>query len=328
MNALTFPLLRFLADGRHRSFADISAALGVSAEQIAATLDAIVSQGVTIERNAVGCKLKTSHDWLDAAQIASHLGQRASAFRIEVVDHTGSTNDDLIARAGHGAGSGLVRVAEFQTAGRGRRQRDWHAGLGGALTFSLLWIFTKSPAALSGLSLAVGVSLVRCLQSFGTTEVALKWPNDVLWRQRKLGGILIETAGSGDEVTRAVIGIGLNVNLSGVVAARIDQDATDLQTAGIHIGRNELLGRLLLELRGVLASFAQEGFAPFRQEWEQAHAHQDKMVQLDLADGTQQEGRVIGVDDDGALLLAAGGSTRTYHGGELSLRPTGTWPIA
>lgn len=323
MNALTFPLLRFLADGRDRTVGEIGIALGVSATEISETLAQLASMGMEIERNSGGgCRLTTPLCWLDRDEIAHHLGAHGGAFHIEVVDHTGSTNDDLMARARQEASSGLVRVAELQTAGRGRRQRAWHSGIGDSLTFSVLWVFARSSAALSGLSLAVGVSLVRSLRALGVADVALKWPNDILWQQRKLGGILIESSARISEAARVVIGIGLNLRLSGPVAQRIDQEASDLQTAGLRIERNELFGRVLLDLQQVLDIYARNGFASFKEEWEHAHAYQDKMVRLALADGTQAEGRVIGVDDDGALLLSVGASRHRFTGGEVSLRPT------
>lgn len=322
MNALTFPLLRFLSDARYRTFSEIGDVLGVSATEISETLDELGSMGVSIGRNAAGsCRLTTPIFWLDADEIALHLGGHVGAFQIEVVDHTGSTNDDLMARARQGAASGLVRVAELQTAGRGRRQRAWHSGIGDALTFSLLWVFARGSAALSGLSLAVGVSLVRSLRASGVADVTLKWPNDILWQQHKLGGVLIESTARISEAAQVVIGIGLNLRLSGPVARRIDQKASDLQTAGLRIERNELLGRVLFDLQEVLEIYARNGFPSFKEEWEHAHAYQDKMVRLALADGTQAEGRVIGVDDDGALLLCVGASRHRFTGGEVSLRP-------
>ena len=323
MNALTFPLLRFLSDARYRTFSEIGDALGVSATEVSTTLDVLLSMGMDIERNAgAGCRLTAPISWLDADEIAQHFGGQVGAFQIEVVDQTGSTNDDLMARARQGAASGLVRVAELQTAGRGRRKRAWHSGIGDALTFSVLWVFAGSQAALSGLSLAVGISLVRSLRALGIADVTLKWPNDVLWRRRKLGGVLIETSSRIPGAVQVVIGIGLNLRLSESVAQRIDQAASDLESAGLRLDRNELLGRLLLELQNVLGVYLRSGFAPFKAEWERAHEYQDKMVRLALADGTQTEGRVVGVGDDGALLLAVGESTHRFTGGEVSLRPT------
>jgi len=323
MNALTFPLLRFLADGRFRTFSEIGIALGVPVTEIPPTLDELLSMGMDIEHTVgSGCRWTTPVSWLDADRIAHHLGGHVGAFQIEVVDQTGSTNEDLVARARQGAASGLVRVAELQTAGRGRRQRTWHSGIGDALTFSVLWVFAGSPAALSGVSLAVGVSLVRSLRSLGIADVTLKWPNDVLWRRRKLGGVLIETSARIPGAIQVVVGIGLNLRLSESMKKRIDQAASDLESTGLRIDRNKLLGRVLRELHSVLSVYSQSGFAPFKAEWERAHEYQDKMVRLALSDGTEPEGRVVGVGDDGALLLAVGANTHRFTGGEVSLRPT------
>ena len=191
------------------------------------------------------------------------------------------------------------------------------------MTFSLLWIFDQGARALAGLPLAVGVSIVRSLNALTLGGVQLKWPNDVLWQQRKLGGILIETtAGAGNGVS-AIIGIGLNFRLPGPTVDLIDQPAVDLEAAGLQVGRNELLARLLRDLYDVLGTFSREGFVALRPEWEGAHAYQDKMVTLDMNGETQHAGRVIGVDENGALLLETEDGTQVFHVGELSLRPSG-----
>ena len=270
------------------------------------------------------CRLMTGYRALDAARINSLLGEYADVFTVETVGQTGSTNDDLVARARTGGPGGLVRVAEVQTAGRGRRQRSWYSAPGGALTFSLLWVFSGGSGALSGLPLAVGVSLIRSLQAFNLQSVQLKWPNDLLWQQRKLGGVLIETCNTGDNEVSAVIGIGLNLRLSRSVAERIDQPASDLEAAGLGVERNELLARLLIDLKGVLELFSREGFAPLRPEWERLHAYHDKMVRLEMGGEKQVEGRVVGVDEYGALVLETASGKRVFHAGELSLRVVGT----
>jgi len=315
MNPLTFPLLRFIADGRYRTFSEIGVALGVSATEITKTFNELLSMGMDIEHTAgSGCRWKSPVSWRDADKIAHHLGGHVGAFQIEVVDQTGSTNDDLMARARQGAASGLVRVAELQTAGRGRRQRAWHSGIGDALTFSVLWVFAGSPAALSGLSLAVGVSLVRSLRALGIADVTLKWPNDGLRRRRKLGGVPIETSARIPGAVQVVSGIGFNLRLSESMAQRIDQAASDLESAGLHVDRNELLGRLLLELHNVLGIYSRSGFAPFKAEWPLANEYPDKMVRLALADGTHPEGRDVGVEAECPLLLAVGGPTLRLTG--------------
>lgn len=322
MTRHTLDVLRLLEDGQFHSGEDIGRALGVTRESVSNALDGVEAFGLTMHRvRGRGYQLVTPVRWLNAADIGRRLGARADAFSIEVVDETGSTNDDLIARVPQGAPSGLVRVAELQTHGRGRRGRVWHTGLGGALTFSVLWRFEQGAGFLSGLALAVGVALTRTLRHAGAEDVLLKWPNDLLWRHCKLGGILIELSGDVMGPSAAVIGVGINVRLPQDVIDRIDQPVTDLHRNGIDADRNALIADILAELGRVLADFSREGFAPLRDEWQRAHAYQDKMVVLRMPDNTQIEGRVRGVNEDGALLLEQRSGVRKYYGGELSLRP-------
>jgi BirA family biotin operon repressor/biotin-[acetyl-CoA-carboxylase] ligase len=214
-----------------------------------------------------------------------------------------------------------VLVAELQTRGRGRRGRNWHSGLGGALTFSVLWRFEQGAGFLSGLSLAVGIALARVMRRHGAEEVMLKWPNDVLWRHLKLAGILIELAGDVMGPTVAVIGVGINLRLPEAVKARIDQPVVDLAKIGIDMDRNRLFAAILAELDMVLRKFSGKGFAPFRHEWDRMHAYQDRMVRLRMPDKTELEGKVEAVAEDGALMIKTRSGTRKFYGGELSLRP-------
>ncbi len=322
MTPYTLEVLRLLEDGEFHSGEDVGRVLGISRESVSNALERIEDHGLAIERiRGRGYRLKGPVQWLDAGRIAAAMGASARRYALEVVDRTGSTNDDLLARAEQGAPSGLARVAELQVHGRGRRGRRWHTGLGGALTFSVLWRFAQGAGFLSGLSLAVGVALLRVVQRYGAAEAMLKWPNDLLWRHRKLAGVLIELSGEVMGPTAAVIGIGLNARLPQSVVDEIDQPVVDLASIGVEFDRNALLGECLVELGSVLTRFSERGFAPFAQEWNRAHAYHDKMVRLRMPDGSAQEGRVAGVAEDGALVLKVRSGTRRFYGGELTLRP-------
>jgi BirA family biotin operon repressor/biotin-[acetyl-CoA-carboxylase] ligase len=233
-----------------------------------------------------------------------------------------STNALLLERAAAGAASGTVIVAEWQSAGRGRRGCTWHAGIGGGLAFSMLWRFAHGASALSGLSLAVGVALARGLAALAGPRISLKWPNDIVAGGGKLGGILIELAGDVLGPGAAVIGVGINVRLSPGVRAGIDQPATDLESILARpVDRNTLLAGLLIELDRALSIFSAEGFEPFRAEWESRHAHQGQPVTVLLPDGRSEQGRARGVAEDGSLLLETPAGMKRFHSGEVSLRP-------
>ena len=321
MKALTSNVLKLLADGEFHSGEVLADALDVSRGSVWHAIRDLEAMELEVYKvHGRGYRLPQPLSLLDYAAIERRLGAHAARFTLDIRGSVDSTNTLLLERAAAGAPGGTVLAAEWQAGGRGRLGRAWHAGVGGALTFSLLWRFTRGAGALSGLSLAVGVALARSLQAIGARGVALKWPNDVVWRGRKLAGILTELQGDVLGPTAAVIGIGLNVRLSAATRARIEQAATDLETAcGGALDRNLLLVRLLIELDRVLEAFAGEGFAPLRAEWQRYHAHQGRRVTLLLPGGARQRGRARGVAEDGAFVLETRAGMKHYHSGEISL---------
>jgi len=322
MKSITCQVLRRLADGNFHSGEVLARALGLSRASVWLAVREIGAAGLEVYRvRGRGYRLAQPLSLLEREAVLRQLGADAAQFNIEILDSVSSTNTLVMQRAQQGAPGTLVVAAEWQEAGRGRMGRAWQSGVGGALTFSLLWRFTQGAAFLSGLSLAVGVALIRALRTLGLDEAGLKWPNDVVWRGSKLAGILIEMQGDMLGPSAAVIGIGVNLRLSDAVRSRIDQPAADLETAcGRPFDRNQLLALLLKELRRVLETFAREGLAPFRAEWQRYHAHQDQTVTLILPDARRERGCARGVAEDGALLIETQAGIRRYHSGEISLR--------
>src|SRR6185436_7737129 len=127
----------------------------------------------------------------------------------------------LVSRPNPPPGSVDVQLAEFQTAGRGRRGRSWFAPPGGSVCLSLSWSFPEMPRDAGALGLAIGVCVLRALESLGVPNAQLKWPNDVLVADRKLGGILIELRAESAGPAHAVVGIGLNVAIGAALIEKI-----------------------------------------------------------------------------------------------------------
>ena len=322
MNALTFHALRMLADGEFRSGEAMARVLGVSRASVWNALNALDDAGIEVFKvRGRGYRLAEPLALLEAATIGTALGPAAPRFSVDVLDRVDSTNTLLMARAAAGAASGTVIAAEWQTGGRGRRGRVWHALPGAALTFSLLWRFEQGAGFLAGLSLAAGVALMRALARHGVRDAGLKWPNDVLWRGRKLAGILIEMQGDMLGPSAAVIGIGMNCRTPAALLERIDQPAVDIATAaGAAPDRSRLLASLLVELDRVFTAFAREGFAPFRDEWQRCDVYRGKPVKIALPDGGVVNGTAEGVADNGALLVATQSGQLRLHSGDVSLR--------
>jgi BirA family biotin operon repressor/biotin-[acetyl-CoA-carboxylase] ligase len=323
MKRLTMDVMRLLSDGDFHSGEALAQALEVSRASVWNAIRDLEAMQLDVYKvHGRGYRLPRPVSPLERERIEQHLGAHAARYTLEIRAAVDSTSTALLERAAAGAVSGTVVAAEWQAAGRGRLGRPWHAGLGGGLTFSLLWRFTRGAGALSGLSLAVGVALARTLEQAGARGVKLKWPNDVLWRSRKLAGILTELQGDALGPSAAVIGIGLNVRLSRGTRARIGRAATDLETAsGRRLERNRLLAQVLIELDRVLTAFEREGFGPLRSEWQRRHAHQGRRVAIELPDGARASGIARGVAEDGAFVLDTRTGPKRYHSGEMSLRP-------
>lgn len=315
----TWRLFDLLADGEFHSGEALARQLGISRASVFNALDGVAEYGIELQRiRGRGYRLARPWQRLDRGEIARWLGKEAARFDIDVMAQAASSNALLLQRAGADAASGSVLAVELQTAGRGRLGRTWHSGLGNALTFSLLWRFGCGLNALSGLSLAVGVAIVRALSEFGAQGVQLKWPNDVLTAQGKLAGVLIEAQGDMLGPSAVVIGIGLNCTLPAQIERKIGQPAGALDEAcGNMPSRSQLLAALLRELAVVLQQFEQGGFAALRDEWERYHAHQQRPVQLRMPDGQAVNGIARGVGEGGELCVETAQGLRQFNSGEV-----------
>ena len=251
-------------------------------------------------------------------------------------DSCDSTNRLLLAAAESGAATGSVYVAREQTAGRGRRGRTWVAAPGDSLTFSLLWTFPADPARLSGLSLAVGLAVVRAISEMALGQAqgvtcGLKWPNDILLMRAdgsyaKAGGILVEstlrTAASGSKELAVVIGIGLNCTNAANLAHQVsDQSVGSLSELFVNgASPDMLLSAVLPHLFSAMNEFAQKGFIISQDEWNAYNLWQDQPVQIREGDVVLHEGICRGVSADGVLCIETTQGMERIISGDVSLR--------
>ncbi len=328
MLPLTLPILRLLSDGEFHSGALLAATLGVSRASICHALRDTDLLGVTIYKvRGRGYRLSTPIEWLKPDEIKKHAGRSLLNSTLQIVDVVESTNSLLMQTVSDSAEFPKCVVAEIQTRGRGRRGRAWHGSLGGSLTFSVLWRFNAGVAQLSGLSLVVGVALVRAMTELGLSNLQLKWPNDLLYDFQKLGGVLIELHGDALGPSATVIGVGLNIQLTESVKHQIDQAVIDLNSLNAgFVARNKVLGVALRHIFEVLTEFEKYGFEPFRQEWQTAHAYHDKTVAMRMPDGSETIGLVRGVSNVGAIVLETASGERRFGSGEISMRPMSLAP--
>lgn len=313
-------LVDSLADGEWHSGEALAARFGISRAALAKRVERLKDWQLPIEaRQGLGYRLGAPIERLDGAALQAALGR---ALKIEVhavVDSTSSR----IAEA-PSANDPQAMLAEFQTAGRGRRGREWLTPFASQLAVSLAWSFEAMPRQLTTLPLAIGIACARAIRSCGIADVGLKWPNDVLVDGRKLGGILLEHRGESGSACRVIVGVGINVALQDQQASAIDQPWTSLnkllQARGLPpVSRNALAQRLLRELVDLLAGFALQGFAPLLQEWNALDLSRGRVVRVTQAD-REFDALACGIDGDGALLVEVDGQRKALHAAEVRMR--------
>ncbi len=313
---MTEGLIRALADGAVHSKPSLCARLGVSSRRLERDLKALPALGLELVPVDRGVRLAEPLSLLDAATIRRELtpADRASIEELIVLGQTDSTNTELRRREDHSDGA-LVCLAEYQHAGRGRGRRRWVAPYAGGLCVSLRWGWEQGPRALAGFSLALGVAVARSLAELGFSGIALKWPNDVVARGRKLAGILVES--SGDSPCRVVAGIGLNWRLRSVANDAIGQPWIDLATLAPAAlpDRNRLAAGLIHHALAAQAEFAAAGLGPFVAEWQDADAFAGREIAIETG-GERVIGRALGIAPDGRLLLATAAGERAFAAGE------------
>ncbi len=322
--AAPVPLLNLLAAGRPVAGPGLARKLGISRAAVWKQIEGLRGEGLEIETvPGRGYRLVHPLEWLDAARIrkclgpaARHIGALETHWRLD------STSSEIARRAGALPDRSFV-FAESQSAGRGRRGRTWRSPPAANLQFSCLKLFRGGYAAVSGLSLAVGIAAVRALEDCGVRGVALKWPNDLVHRDAKLGGILIELGGEFMGPCHAVIGIGINLRLPHALRAALDRAVTDLADLcrGTPPSRNALAAALIARLCEALEIFDTDGFAAFAGAWEERDALSGRRLRIDDPRGVF-EGIGAGVDARGALRVRVGHALRTVDSAEVSVHPS------
>jgi BirA family biotin operon repressor/biotin-[acetyl-CoA-carboxylase] ligase len=318
-------VLERLADGRWYGPADLQPLAGDDAEQLQTELADIAGLGVVLRADPVrGWCIPGGLELLQRERVDAALADTSRPLleSLEILRVVDSSNAHLLRQTPPAPGRGRVCLADSQRAGRGRRGRHWVSPLGANLYLSIDWHFAAGVAALQGLPLAVGVAIVDALEALGARELRLKWPNDLLCRGAKLGGILLESGSTVEGGCRVVVGVGINVVMPAAQAAGVGQPWTDLcQVLDAAPLRRDLLAAALLDrLLPLLADFSHSGFAGWRERWQALDAYAGQRVVV--SSGEQRiAGVARGVDACGALLLETATGVQTLHGGELSLRP-------
>ena len=320
-------LLRQLSDGRFHSGQRLAHAMGVSRSAVWKQVQRLESEfGLKVDAvRGRGYRLAAPLELLELARIRTHLSPAAAGCLESIHLHlsTASTNSCASQDLPRDSGHARVWLSEHQSAGRGRRGRQWVSTFGENLYFTLAWRFDLSMTELAGLSLAAGVVVAEVLSEMGLRGHRLKWPNDVLVDGRKLAGILVEVTGEADGPATAALGVGINCRLSEAQGRPIEQPWTDLaRECGEAVSRNRMAGVMIDRLIHACLQYSRARLTPFVDRWKGFDGLLGRAVRINrgsqLVDGVYR-----GITSSGALLLENDNGREEYHAGEVSLRPIG-----
>lgn len=314
-------ILDLLADGQFHSGEELGLLLGVSRAAVWKHLQKLEGLGIKLlSVKGKGYCIDSGLDLLDLKKITA-LVHSSLPLKLNIFPQIDSTNSYLMR---HENPALQVCLAESQSAGRGRRGRVWVSPFAQNIYCSIGWGFEGGVAALEGLSLAVGLAIVRALQRYGIAGLELKWPNDVLYQNQKLAGVLIEIAGDPAGYCQVVVGVGINVAMGEDQDNAISQPWIDLRGIFAKQGlpsasRNQLVATLIDEMVLVLNGYETAGFSDYCAEWQSLNAHAGQVVELRNGN-IVCFGICVGVNEVGALVLETAQGRELFHGGEISLR--------
>lgn len=314
-------LIRELADGKFVSGQLIGESLGISRAAVSKQIASLNDMGFDIfSVTGKGYRLAQPISLIDKTKVLAALSTKALASKVEVHCLIDSTNNYLLRRLPDHIKQGQVCVAEHQSAGRGRRGKQWISPFGSHIYMSMYWYLEQGMSAAMGLSVVAAIAISDAIKSLYQIDVQLKWPNDIYIEGKKLAGILIDLEGQALEPSHCIIGIGVNVSMPENASNAIDQPWTDLQThTAIDIDRNILIAEIISKLTERLYEHQENGIVKMLDQWFNLDLYLNQPIKL-ISGSKVTQGICRGINNQGALLFEVDRQIKPVYGGEVSLR--------
>ena len=314
---------------KYMSGEEMAEKLGVSRAAVWKHIKEMRSQGYNIESLARnGYILREAPDAMLSGEISNGLETKTIGCRIICHEEIDSTNNAAKRLAREGAAEGTVVVAESQTGGKGRLERQFFSPKGKGIWFSVVLRPKFLPQEAPKCTLMAAVAVARAMTEFGL-KPGIKWPNDLLYDNKKLVGILTEMSAEMDGINYIVIGTGINVNIAPEeFPEELRSVATSMsQMKGENLPRVKFLQAVLRALDDLYAKVQTEGFAPVLKEWRQYSITLGQEVKvIGVRDGEVYYGKAVDIDDEGALLVDTAAGRQRVLAGDVSIRPkNGKW---
>lgn len=309
------------ANGEYVSGQQISEALNVSRTAVWKHIKVLKERGYIFESSTKkGYRLIYAPDLLTPLEVSGMLKTDILGKRIVYMEVTKSSNTEAKLIASQGAEEGTIVIAEEQTGGRGRLFRKFYSPFAKGIWFSLILRPTFLPMEASKCTLMAAVAVCKAIRQFGLAEAGIKWPNDILYKGKKIVGILTEMSASMEKIEHIVIGIGINTGIRAVeFPEEVREFATSFLNEGIEISRKELIAAVLYELEKKYFEVERNGFDNVLEEWRKFSVTLGKEVEI-VSHGGSYIGKASDIDQDGCLLVETGEGIKRVIVGDISLR--------
>ena len=313
-------ILNLLADGEFHSDKEISKFLGVSDKMVSLVLKQILDLSINLEViNDNNYRISGGLELLNASWINKELGETQQLLsQLEVLTLIDSTKNYVLNKTKY-IGNYAV-FAEQQTTGRGQFKRTWYSNFGKDIALSLLWQISNPLNKLGGLTLAVGIAVVKALEQYGLKKIRLKWPNDIVYEGKKLSGILIESRTLKQKIHKLVIGIGLNLYNPPSHYFTKDQAITSIfSLQNLPPRRNQLACLILKNLLRTLVEFEAKGLSYFLQDWQRLDNLKGKLITIQNQ-ANVIEGIAKGINTEGQLCVLIQNKLQYFNSGEIKVK--------
>ncbi|MBM3468312.1 MAG: biotin--[acetyl-CoA-carboxylase] ligase [Alphaproteobacteria bacterium] len=318
LSSTTLKVLDILNDCKMHTGTDIASNLGISRTAVWKIIQHSKKYDVHIRSHHQGYQLTTPLFLFDKKKITNLL--KAQKVSLEILENISSTTDYL--KKKKPLKDFNFCLAEHQSKGRGRLGRTWFSPFGRNIYCSFSYTFNKDASQLSGLSLVLGLAIIKALESLNPDlKLHLKWPNDIYYNNEKMGGILIDLLGEANGNCTAIMSVGLNINMKDLKDKCIDQPWTSLEHAlKEKLDRNIIVARLIQSFQRDLDSFQKNGFESFLKEWKKYDLLAQKKISIVM--GTHsQSGTAQGINEKGYLLLkSTAGKIEEHSFGDTHLK--------
>ncbi|NKB46797.1 MAG: biotin--[acetyl-CoA-carboxylase] ligase [Legionellales bacterium] len=300
-------LVALLNDGQFHSGNALGEALSISRTAVWKHLNFLQTQGIDLHVDKHrGYRL--AHPpfvLLNVDRILQHISSvTMKADQIALFTQLPSTADYIKQLSSHDRSLPSICLAEQQTQGRGRSGKLWHSPFGQNIYFSSVWRIDQDVSQLAGLSLAIGIALIRLLHRHQLNDVLLKWPNDLYWHDHKLSGVLIEVAAQANHQCHLFISFGLNVNMPIAIDTLQTHRWTSMHhITGQHYDRNVLIAHAIDQLADAIHQFSAQGLTAFSTELKHYDYLYNKPICLSSSTTSSLQGIAKGIDEQGYLLL-------------------------